>query len=155
MIMESISFVIDGVGAFELRPALSHLEEIKLKMAIDEFMDYTVDTKRDKAFGCQEAAIEKLLKKHFDGRQKEQLSKEELSKLNDLYSKDFSREALVSKEIFWDLYVIENAFRLNMLKISTPDGMDFLKMDHDKQGLFVEILTRFNALNPLSQKKKN
>jgi len=150
----TVQFTIEGVGTFEFRPQLSHIEETKLELEIDKFLDYKFDELRERAFHFQNIAIKRILKDNFNSREISDLTEEEKIKLNELYRVDDSYEAAIAKKIFWELNIIEESFRLEMLKIKVPEGFDILKLDKDKNGLFFRILAEYKmAIEPIEQKK--
>jgi len=149
----TVEFTIDGVGTFEFRSQLTHIEESKLNLLIDKFMDYEIDEIRTRAIAFQDKAIERILKKYpeYSGREMSDLSDEERKNLDDLYFKDDSHEALIAKGQFWQINHITNVFKLDMLKVRLPDGINFQKMD---EPLFFRIYAEYQkAIEPITQKK--
>ena len=150
----TVEFTIDGVGTFEFRSQLTHVEETKLEMIIDKFMDYKLNEIREDAFHYQSLAIDRILKNKFGGRKQSELNESEKAELDQLYKLDASNEAVIAKRIFWEIRLIEEPFKLNILKVRVPNGFDFLKIDKSKDSLFFKIMTEFNkAIEPVEQKK--
>jgi len=150
----TVKFTIEGIGAFEFRSQLSHVEEIKLEMKLDQFMDYELDAMRDRAYRFQGKAIGRIIKDKFGGRPISELSKAEKADLEKAYGDDNSAEAVIAKKEFWEIHIIEETYRLNMLKVK-PENFDFFGVGKEKDGVFFQILAEYNkAIAPLEQKKK-
>jgi len=150
----TVKFNIEGIGTFEFRSQLSHVEEVKLEMQVDEFMDYKLDVRRERAYRFQEQTIHRILEDKFDGRSISELSESEREKLGKAYEEDNSYESVIAKKIFWEIHVIESTYRLNMLKVA-PEKFDFFGIGKEKDGVFFQILEEYNkAVAPLEQKKK-
>jgi len=149
----TVAFKVEGIGTFEFRSQLSHVEETKLEMQVDKFLDYELDAMRERAYRFQEQVTQRILKNKFGGRSISELSEAERSELEKTYGEDNSNEAIVAKKIFWEIHIIEETFRLNMLKVA-PE-FDFFGVDKNKEGVFFQILAEYNkAIAPLEQKKK-
>lgn len=150
---DTVEFSIDGIGTFEFRSQLTHVEGSKLNLLIDKFMDYEIDEIRTRAMAFQDKAIERILKNNpeYSGREMNDLTDEERKNIDDLYSKDESHEALIAKGQFWQINHITNVFKLDMLKVRLPEGINFQKMD---EPLFFRIYAEYQkAIEPIVQKK--
>lgn len=151
----TVTFNIEGVGAFEFRSQLSHLEETKLEMLVDKFLDYRLDEIRNDSFQYQEKAINNILNEKFEGKQIGDLSKKEKDQLDELYRADNSKEAVIAKKAFWQIHLIESTFRLDLLKVKVPTGFDFFAIKDDKDGIFLRIMTQLNKLTGIFGQKKS
>jgi hypothetical protein len=147
----TVIFTINGTGTFEFRSRLSVIEEAKLEMLMDEFLDYKLDERRSRAFNFRNLAIANILAEHFGGRKKSDLNDEETKTLEELYQADDSSEVIIARKMFWELTVIEDALKLDMLKVKTPKGFDFHNID---EMTLLKIMGEYNkAIAPAEQKK--